>query len=45
LPERRTGGGMTSLPTTLFDRRSTQTVPATFRFGLTAADVLAVEAG
>jgi hypothetical protein len=35
---------MSNLPTTLFDRRSTQTVPATLRFGLTAAEILAVEA-
>jgi len=35
---------MSSLPTTLFDRRSNQSVPATLRFGLTAAEVLAVEA-
>src|SRR5258708_6295100 len=35
---------MSSLPTTLFDRRSAQAVPATVRFGLTAVEVLAVEA-
>jgi hypothetical protein len=34
---------MTSLPTTLFDRRSGQIIPATIRFGLTATEILAVE--